>query len=115
MTVWCLIGTYQFKTPESSPPGTPIGRIKASDADVGENAEIEYSITDGEGQDMFDVITDQETQEGIITVKKVMALLWKLVTTPGAEDMAAELSICTSTDTTQICRVHMCVHTYTHK
>ncbi|XP_011836201.1 PREDICTED: cadherin-6 [Mandrillus leucophaeus] len=62
--------TYQFKTPESSPPGTPIGRIKASDADVGENAEIEYSITDGEGLDMFDVITDQETQEGIITIKK---------------------------------------------
>lgn len=41
--------TYQFKTPESSPPGTPIGRIKASDADMGENAEIEYSITEGEG------------------------------------------------------------------
>uniref|UniRef100_A0A8I5N4T2 Cadherin-6 n=1 Tax=Papio anubis TaxID=9555 RepID=A0A8I5N4T2_PAPAN len=65
-------GTYQFKTPESSPPGTPIGRIKASDADVGENAEIEYSITDGEGLDMFDVITDQETQEGIITIKKLL-------------------------------------------
>lgn len=72
MYVWWLIGTYQFKTPESSPSGTPIGRIKASDADVGENAEIEYSITEGEGLDMFDVITDQETQEGIITVKKVM-------------------------------------------
>ncbi|XP_032482570.1 cadherin-6 isoform X2 [Phocoena sinus] len=65
-------GTYQFKTPESSPPGTPIGRIKASDADLGENAEIEYSITEGEGLDMFDVITDQETQEGIITVKKLL-------------------------------------------
>uniref|UniRef100_A0A8D0MT27 Cadherin-6 n=1 Tax=Sus scrofa TaxID=9823 RepID=A0A8D0MT27_PIG len=64
--------TYQFKTPESSPPGTPIGRIKASDADMGENAEIEYSITEGEGLDMFDVITDQETQEGIITVKKIL-------------------------------------------
>eukprot|EP00071_Canis_lupus_P005455 XP_005619522.1 cadherin-6 [Canis lupus familiaris] len=63
--------TYQFKTPESSPPGTPIGRIKASDADMGENAEIEYSITEGEGLDMFDVVTDQETQEGVITVKKI--------------------------------------------
>lgn len=75
MSVWWLIGTYQFKTPESSPPGTPIGRIKASDADIGENAEIVYSITDGEGLDMFDVITDQETQEGIITVRKVMLFL----------------------------------------
>jgi hypothetical protein len=70
-----LIGTYQFKTPESTLPGTPVGRIKASDADVGENAEIEYSITDGEGLDMFDVITDQETQEGVITVKKVKLFL----------------------------------------
>ncbi|KAF5912167.1 hypothetical protein HPG69_003443 [Diceros bicornis minor] len=65
-------GTYQFKTPESSPPGTPIGRIKASDVDIGENAEIEYSITEGEGLDIFDIITDQETQEGIITVKKLL-------------------------------------------
>uniref|UniRef100_A0A8D1R1D6 Cadherin-6 n=1 Tax=Sus scrofa TaxID=9823 RepID=A0A8D1R1D6_PIG len=39
---------------------------------MGENAEIEYSITEGEGLDMFDVITDQETQEGIITVKKIL-------------------------------------------
>lgn len=67
-----MIGTYEFKTPESSPPGTQIGRIKASDADEGENAEIVYSITDEEGLGMFDVITDKETQEGIITVKKVM-------------------------------------------
>lgn len=46
--------------------------MKASDADVGENAAVAYSLTEGEGLDMFDVITDQETQEGIITVKKVM-------------------------------------------
>ncbi|XP_016079741.1 PREDICTED: cadherin-6 isoform X2 [Miniopterus natalensis] len=64
--------TYQFNTPESSPPGTPVGKIKASDADVGENAAIVYSITEGEGLDMFDVTTDQQTQEGIITVKKLL-------------------------------------------
>lgn len=39
--------------------------------DVGVNAELEYSITEGEGLDMFDVVTDQDTQEGIIRVKKV--------------------------------------------
>ncbi|XP_065255640.1 cadherin-6 isoform X1 [Emys orbicularis] len=64
--------TYQFKTPESAPPESPIGRIKANDADVGENAEIEYSITEGDGSDMFGVITDKDTQEGIITVKKAL-------------------------------------------
>ncbi|NWX50168.1 CADH9 protein, partial [Steatornis caripensis] len=62
--------TYQFKSPESAPPGTPLGRIKANDPDVGENAEIEYSISNGDGSDVFDIITDKDTQEGIITVKK---------------------------------------------
>ncbi|XP_075273253.1 cadherin-9 isoform X2 [Opisthocomus hoazin] len=62
--------TYQFSFPESAPPGTPLGRIKANDPDVGENAEIEYSISSGDGSDMFDIVTDKDTQEGIITVKK---------------------------------------------
>uniref|UniRef100_A0A8C4TVM7 Cadherin 9 n=1 Tax=Falco tinnunculus TaxID=100819 RepID=A0A8C4TVM7_FALTI len=62
--------TYQFSSPESAPPGTPLGRIKANDPDVGENAEIEYNISNGDGSDMFDIITDKDTQEGIITVKK---------------------------------------------
>ncbi|RMC16004.1 hypothetical protein DUI87_08211 [Hirundo rustica rustica] len=59
--------SYQFSSPESAPPGTPLGRIKANDPDVGENAEIEYSISNGDGSDMFDIITDKDTQEGIIT------------------------------------------------
>ncbi|KAM9285810.1 cadherin-9 [Cariama cristata] len=62
--------TYQFSSPESAPPGTSLGRIKANDPDVGENAEIEYNISNGDGTDMFDIITDKDTQEGIITVKK---------------------------------------------
>ncbi|NXX14549.1 CADH9 protein, partial [Podargus strigoides] len=61
---------YQFSSPESAPPGTPLGRIKANDPDVGENAEMEYSISNGDGSDMFDIVTDKDTQEGIITVKK---------------------------------------------
>ncbi|XP_074002738.1 cadherin-6 isoform X3 [Numenius arquata] len=64
--------TYQFRAPESTPPDSPVGRIKANDADVDENAEIEYSITEGDGYDMFGITTDKDTQEGIITVKKAL-------------------------------------------
>uniref|UniRef100_A0A8C7KNX3 Cadherin 10 n=1 Tax=Oncorhynchus kisutch TaxID=8019 RepID=A0A8C7KNX3_ONCKI len=50
--------------------GAAIGRIKANDADVGRNAEMQYSIVDRDGQDMFTIISDQNTQEGVIRVKK---------------------------------------------
>uniref|UniRef100_A0A8C2JPJ8 Cadherin domain-containing protein n=1 Tax=Cyprinus carpio TaxID=7962 RepID=A0A8C2JPJ8_CYPCA len=62
--------TYHLSTPESAGIGSPVGRIKAYDADVGENAEMWYSILDGDGQDMFNIITDSTSQEGVITVKK---------------------------------------------
>lgn len=51
--------------------GSSVGRIKANDADAGENAEMWYSILDGDGQDVFSVITDGTTQEGVIIIKKV--------------------------------------------
>lgn len=80
-----FLGTYQFSSPESAPLGTPLGRIKANDPDVGENAEIEYSISNGDGSDVFDIITDKDTQEGIITVKKVYfsSLSLIILSTPG--------------------------------
>uniref|UniRef100_A0A8C1PN22 Cadherin 10 n=1 Tax=Cyprinus carpio TaxID=7962 RepID=A0A8C1PN22_CYPCA len=59
--------TYHLSTPESAGIGSPVGRIKAYDADVGENAEMWYSILDGDGQDMFNIITDSTSQEGVIT------------------------------------------------
>uniref|UniRef100_A0A8C2AAY1 Cadherin-10 n=1 Tax=Cyprinus carpio TaxID=7962 RepID=A0A8C2AAY1_CYPCA len=62
--------TYHLSTPESAGIGSSVGRIKAYDADVGENAEMWYSILDGDGQDMFNIITDSTSQEGVITVKK---------------------------------------------
>ncbi|XP_078544089.1 cadherin-6-like isoform X3 [Lissotriton helveticus] len=64
--------TYQFKTVETTPVGYPIGTIKATDADVGENAEIEYTITEGDDGGSFEVVTDKETQEGIVMVKKAL-------------------------------------------
>ncbi|KAM4688659.1 cadherin-6-like [Discoglossus pictus] len=63
---------YQFRTLESSPVGSSIGRIKANDLDEGKNAETEYHISDGDESNMFDIITDKETQEGVIIVKKAL-------------------------------------------
>lgn len=40
---------------------------------MGKNAEVDYRIIDGDGTDMFDIITEKDTQEGIITVKKVFS------------------------------------------
>ncbi|KFQ68991.1 Cadherin-10, partial [Phaethon lepturus] len=62
--------TIHLRIPESSPVGTPIGSVKATDADTGKNAEVEYRIIDGDGTDMFDIVTQKDTQEGIITVRK---------------------------------------------
>ncbi|XP_048018652.1 cadherin-6 isoform X2 [Megalobrama amblycephala] len=61
---------YQFSVPELTTVGSSVGRIEAVDADVGRNAEMDYIIVGGEGLDVFDISTDRNTQEGILSVKK---------------------------------------------
>ncbi|XP_041100406.1 cadherin-10-like [Polyodon spathula] len=62
--------TYQLSTSESADIGSSIGRIKANDADIGKNADIQYSIIGGDGMDVFNIVTDRATGEGVITIKK---------------------------------------------
>ncbi|KAK6490337.1 cadherin-7-like [Huso huso] len=62
--------SYQYNVPESLPVVSVVAKIKAADADVGPNAEMEYRIIDGDGLGMFRVSTDKETQEGVITLQK---------------------------------------------
>lgn len=59
--------------PEAAPVGSVVGRIWAKDRDIGLNAEMVYSIIDGDGRDQFDISTDPTNIFGIITVKKVEA------------------------------------------
>ncbi|XP_054840670.1 cadherin-12 isoform X2 [Eublepharis macularius] len=61
---------FHLKVPESSLVGAAIGRIRAVDPDSGENAEIEYTIVPGDGGNLFDISTDENTQEGVIKLKK---------------------------------------------
>ncbi|XP_074682585.1 cadherin-12 isoform X2 [Strix aluco] len=65
-----LAGIFHLKVPESSHVGSAIGRIRAVDPDFGKNAEIEYSIVPGDGGNLFDITTDENTQEGVIKLKK---------------------------------------------
>ncbi|XP_048868425.1 cadherin-18 [Brienomyrus brachyistius] len=61
---------YQLYVPESAQVGRPVGKIKASDEDLGINAEIKYSIINTDGASVFSVATDRDTREGIISLKK---------------------------------------------
>ncbi|KAK5897966.1 hypothetical protein CgunFtcFv8_015424 [Champsocephalus gunnari] len=61
---------YQMSIPEAAPVGSVVGRIWAKDRDIGLNAEMVYSIIDGDGRDQFDISTDPTNLFGIITVKK---------------------------------------------
>ncbi|XP_040921355.1 cadherin-10a isoform X1 [Toxotes jaculatrix] len=62
--------SFRVTAVESTEVGGAIGRIKADDPDVGRNAEMEYSIVGG--HDIFNIITDQTTQEGVIIIKKAL-------------------------------------------
>lgn len=70
---WLFPGIYQFRVPESSTSGSVIGRIQATDKDIGKNTEMDFTIISGDGMEMFDISTDKETQEGLVTVRKVRA------------------------------------------
>ncbi|XP_055785242.1 cadherin-20-like [Salvelinus fontinalis] len=61
---------YQMSVLESAPVGSVVGRIRAKDRDIGINAEMRYSIIDGDGRDTFDISTDPTNLFGIITIKK---------------------------------------------
>uniref|UniRef100_A0A8D3E127 Cadherin-6 n=1 Tax=Scophthalmus maximus TaxID=52904 RepID=A0A8D3E127_SCOMX len=62
--------SFRVTAAESTDIGGAIGRIKADDPDVGRNAEMEYSIVGG--HDIFNIITDQTTQEGVIIIKRAL-------------------------------------------
>ncbi|XP_070711533.1 cadherin-8 [Pempheris klunzingeri] len=61
---------YEFVIPEDLPMGKTGGKVKANDRDIGENSKSTYSIVDGDDQGMFEIVTDAQTQEGILRMKK---------------------------------------------
>ncbi|XP_060680049.1 cadherin-7-like [Hemiscyllium ocellatum] len=61
---------YHFSVLESGSIGSTIGRIMATDVDIGRNAEMDYVVEAGDSSDSFVVFTDRKTQEGVIKLKK---------------------------------------------
>lgn len=62
---------YEFRVPESLEPGSVVGVVRALDADIGENAEMDYRIISSDGPGMFDITTNKSTQDGVIVLRKV--------------------------------------------
>ncbi|XP_077310498.1 cadherin-8 [Lithobates pipiens] len=61
---------YQFVVPEDIAIGDSVGRVKTNDRDIGENAKSSFDIIDGDGKDMFEIVTDSQTQDGVIRLRK---------------------------------------------
>ncbi|XP_069044851.1 cadherin-24 [Lepisosteus oculatus] len=61
---------WSFSVSELAQPGAEVGRLSAMDADVGENAELEFSVLEGEGSDIFN-ISGREL-EAVITLNKAV-------------------------------------------
>ncbi|XP_064426902.1 cadherin-24 isoform X3 [Mirounga angustirostris] len=61
---------YQFSVVETAGPGTLVGRLRAQDPDLGDNALMAYSILDGEGSEAFSISTDSQGRDGLLAVRK---------------------------------------------
>ncbi|XP_051538700.1 cadherin-7-like [Myxocyprinus asiaticus] len=62
--------SYQYSVLESLPVGLVVAKLKASDADIGSNAEMDYRIIDVDAPGVFNITTDEETQEGVIFLQR---------------------------------------------
>ena len=49
--------SYTFSVPENRPAGTFVGSVRAGDRDVGQNAELVYSLTDGNANFSINPVT----------------------------------------------------------
>ncbi|KAM6948636.1 uncharacterized protein cdh24b [Aplochiton taeniatus] len=61
---------WSFSVSELAIPGAEVGRISATDADLGDNAKLDYTILDGETGDTFNITG--VNQEAVITLNKAV-------------------------------------------
>ncbi|XP_029580993.1 cadherin 24, type 2b isoform X2 [Salmo trutta] len=61
---------WSFSVSELAVPGAEVGRISATDADLGDNAKLEYTILEGETGNTFNI--SGTNQEAVITLNKAV-------------------------------------------
>nr|XP_020647415.1 cadherin-19-like [Pogona vitticeps] len=62
---------YEMYVSEAAPVGTVLGKIKADDRDIGDNAAMDY-VLQGEAPHIADIINNYETQEGTVVLNMSM-------------------------------------------
>uniref|UniRef100_A0A672FW27 Cadherin-12 n=1 Tax=Salarias fasciatus TaxID=181472 RepID=A0A672FW27_SALFA len=63
---------FYLRVPESASVGSAVGRIRAHDLDAGSNAWVDYAIVPGDEGNMFDIISHDQSQEGVVLLKKTL-------------------------------------------
>uniref|UniRef100_A0A8C6SSU3 Cadherin domain-containing protein n=1 Tax=Neogobius melanostomus TaxID=47308 RepID=A0A8C6SSU3_9GOBI len=61
---------FHLRVPETAPVGSSVGRIRAHDADMGDNAVVEYAIVPGEEGNMFQMVSNG--QDGVVLLRKTL-------------------------------------------
>lgn len=67
--VWLCAGAWSFSISELAAPGVEVGRLTATDPDLGENAQLEFTILDGEEAEIFNI--SGRDREAVIVLNKV--------------------------------------------
>lgn len=62
-------GAWSFSISELAAPGVEVGRLTASDPDLGENALLEFTILDTEEAEIFNLT--RKDKEAVIVLNKV--------------------------------------------
>ncbi|XP_054458095.1 cadherin-12-like [Anoplopoma fimbria] len=63
---------FHLRVPESASVGSAVGQIRAHDQDAGSNADVDYAIVPGDEGNMFDIISNSQSQEGVVVLKKTL-------------------------------------------
>lgn len=69
LVVFHPAGAWSFSVSELAAPGVEVGRLTATDPDLGENAQLEFTILDGEEAEIFNLT--RRDKEAVIVLSKV--------------------------------------------